>query len=64
MLTGTGVLEDRTIIVNDFKITCYDDPPSGPFYDKATYKPNKRNGTLIEDFPGFIPMNLHKISKR
>jgi hypothetical protein len=66
MLTGTGVLEDGIIIVNEYKITCHDDPPSGPFYFIATYKPNKLNGTLIEDCPGsdFLPMNLHKISKR
>jgi len=65
MLTGTGVLEDGIIIVNDFKITCYDDPPSGPYYFIATYKPNKLNRTLIEDYPDsdFLPMNLHKISK-
>jgi len=66
MLTGTGVLEDEIIIVNNFKITCYDNPPSGPFFFKGTYKRNKRNGTLIEETPDddFLPMTLHKISKR
>jgi hypothetical protein len=66
MLTGTGVLEDGIINVDDFEITC-DDTTYGPWLDeKATYKPNKLNGTLIEVFPDseFLPMNLHKISKR
>jgi hypothetical protein len=65
MLTGIGVLEDGIIIVNDFKITCYDDPPSGPYYFIATYKLNALNRTLIEDYPDsdFLPMGLHKISR-
>ena len=65
MLTGTGVLEDGSIIVDDFSIFC--DGQSVPLVEEveATYKPNKRNGILIEVFPGpYPPMILHKISKR
>ena len=67
MVTGTGVLEDNIIIVNDFLVTCFNDPPSGPYPDIARYIPNRLNGTLIEDFPNsseFLPINLHRISRR
>ncbi|MCP3872537.1 MAG: hypothetical protein GY699_05185 [Desulfobacteraceae bacterium] len=63
MVTGTGVLEGGIIIVDELDIIC-DDSAHGPFTSKAMYKPNKHNGTLIEDVPGFIPMNLHKISNK
>lgn len=64
MVTGTGVLEGGVIISDDFTLTCFNG--YGPFYDRATYTPDKLNGTLIEDFPdGFGgPTSLHKISNR
>jgi hypothetical protein len=64
-ITGTGMLEEGVIVSNDFTLTCYND--LGPFtVIQAEYKPDKLNGTLIEqvgggDFPSII---FHKISNR
>jgi hypothetical protein len=64
MVTGTGVLEGGVIISEDFTLICFNG--NGPFYDRAIYKPDKLNGTLIEDFPDsvFGPTSFHKISNR
>lgn len=65
MVTATGVLEGGVIISEDFTLSCFND--NGPFGPgEVTYKPDKLNGTLIEDFPDSIfgPMVLHKISNR
>jgi hypothetical protein len=64
MVTGTGVFEGGVIISEDFTLFCFNG--FGPYTDRATYTPDKLNGTLIEDFPdsNFGPTSLHKISKR
>lgn len=64
MVTGTGVLKDGVIISDDFALICFNG--YGPFYVQATYKPDKLNGTLIEDMPDsvFSPASLHRISRR
>ena len=65
MVTATGVLEGGVINSDDFTLSCFND--NGPFGPgEVTYKPDKLNGTLIEDFPDSIfgPMVLHKISNR
>jgi hypothetical protein len=64
MITGTGLLVDGVIISDDFTLTCFNG--YGPFIMQATYKPDKLNGTLIEEIPDsdIDPTNFHKISKR
>jgi hypothetical protein len=64
MVTGTGVFKGGVIISDDFTLICFNG--NGPFNVQATYKPDKLNGTLIEDIPDsdFDPTSLHKISKR
>jgi hypothetical protein len=66
MITGTGVFDGGVIITDDFMLTCFNgNGPFGP--GKATYTPDKRNGTLIESFPvpsEFPPTTFHKISNR